>query len=80
MATPVVSGVAALIFAQHPEITAVQMRDILRDQVRMYDGLRVRRPGSGQFDVPVPFRDLSTTGGIVDLYSSLKLIYELANH
>ncbi len=70
MAAPVVSGVAALLMAYFPELTAVQVRDILLESVRKLPDLEVHRPGDGSM---VPFTTLSRTGGVVDAYAAVKL-------
>ena len=70
MAAPVVSGVAALLMAYFPELSAMQVRDILLESVRTLPDLEVRRPGDG---ATVKFATLSRTGGVVDAYAAVKL-------
>ncbi|WP_310572070.1 S8 family serine peptidase [Gemmatimonas sp.] len=70
MAAPVVSGVAALLMAYFPELTAMQVRDILLESVRKLPELEVRRPGDG---AKVKFTSLSRTGGVIDAYAAVKL-------
>ena len=70
MAAPVVSGVAALLMAYFPELSAMQVRDILLESVRTLPDLEVRRPGDGS---KVKFTTLSRTGGVVDAYAAVKL-------
>ncbi len=70
MAAPVVSGVAALLMAYFPELTAMQVRGILLESVRTLPDLEVRRPGDGS---RVKFSTLSRTGGVVDAYAAVKL-------
>ena len=70
MAAPVVSGVAALLMAYFPELSAMQVRDILLESVRTLPDLEVRRPGDGS---KVKFNTLSRTGGVVDAYAAVKL-------
>ena len=70
MAAPVVSGVAALLMAYFPELTAMQVRDILLESVRKLPELEVRRPGDGS---TVKFTTLSRTGGVIDAYAAVKL-------
>jgi cell wall-associated protease len=70
MAAPVVSGVAALLMAYFPELTAMQVRDILLESVRKLPELEVRRPGDGSM---VKFTTLSRTGGVIDAYAAVKL-------
>ena len=70
MAAPVVSGVAALLMAYFPELTALQVRDILLESVRKLPDLEVKRPGDGS---RVKFTSLSRTGGVIDAYAAVKL-------
>ena len=70
MAAPVVSGVAALLMAYFPELSALQVRDIVLESVRKLPDLEVRRPGDG---ATVKFTTLSRTGGVVDAYAAVKL-------
>ena len=75
MAAPVVSGVAALLMAYFPELSAMQVRDILLESVRTLPDLDVRRPGDGS---TVKFSTLSRTGGVVDAYAAVKLALQRA--
>ncbi len=70
MAAPVVSGVAALLMTYFPELSALQVRDILLESVRTLPNLDVRRPGDGS---KVKFSTLSRTGGVIDAYAAVKL-------
>jgi subtilisin family serine protease len=73
MASPVVAGVAALVMAYFPELTAAQVKRILLDSsTKITD--RVLRPGDGQM---VPFADLSRTGGIVNVYRALQMAQQM---
>jgi subtilisin family serine protease len=70
MAAPVVSGVAALLLAYFPELTPLQVRDILFASVRTLPDADVKRPGDGD---QVKFSTLSRTGGVIDAYAAVKL-------
>jgi subtilisin family serine protease len=70
MAAPVVSGVAALLMTYFPELSTLQVRDILLESVRTLPDLEVRRPGDG---ARVMFSTLSRTGGVIDAYAAVKL-------
>jgi subtilisin family serine protease len=74
MAAPVVSGVAALLMAYYPELSAAQVRDILLESATRHPGLRVIVPGPER--TRVPFTDLSTTGGVVNAYRAVRLAEE----
>ncbi len=70
MAAPVVSGVAALLMAYFPEMTAAQVRELILATVRTMPGQQVAKPGTqGEM---VPFSELSRTGGIIDAYAAVK--------
>ncbi|MEJ7646303.1 MAG: S8 family peptidase [Chryseolinea sp.] len=70
MASPVAAGVAALLWSYFPELTAKQVKQILKESTRKFDGLKVTRPGSTD---DVPFTSLSATGGLVNAYEAVKL-------
>lgn len=70
MACPATSGVAAILMSYFPDLTAQQVRDIIRQSTRKFDGLKVTVPG-GQEEVP--FNTLSETGGLVNAYEAVKL-------
>ncbi|OJW72860.1 MAG: hypothetical protein BGO59_08570 [Spirosoma sp. 48-14] len=73
MATPVVSGVAALLWSYFPSLTSAQIKDILLTSTSK-PNLEVNQPGSKQ---KVPFSTLSITGGIVNAYSAVKMALAL---
>lgn len=74
MAAPTVSGVAALILSQFPNLTAEELRSLLLEAARRHPELMVRKPaGRGQPAEMVPFASLTITGGIIDAYEALKL-------
>ncbi len=75
MAAPVVAGVAALVMAYYPELTAVQVKNILMETSTKPNRM-VYRPGS---ESPVPFSSLSVSGGIVNAYEALKRAEEIVN-
>lgn len=71
MAAPVVSGVAALLMAYYPDLTAAQVREIIIQSAVSYSDKDTTLPGSeGEL---VPFGDLSVTGSIVNVYEALKM-------
>jgi len=75
-AAPVVSGVAALIMAYHPDLTASDVRRILLESSTKLGDRMVARPG--EENNTIRFGDLSVTGGIVNAYAALKLAAERA--
>ncbi|MEK7414000.1 MAG: S8 family serine peptidase [Planctomycetota bacterium] len=72
MAAPTAAGVAALVWTQHPELSAVQLRRALIDNVRRYPGLRVVQPGSRS--TRVLFETLSASGGVIDAWQTLRAL------
>lgn len=69
MASPSAAGVAALLMSYFPELTAMQVKDILMKSTRKFDNLKVQKPGSGE---QVNFNDLSITGGLINAYEAVK--------
>ena len=74
MAAPVVSGVAALLMAYYPALSAKEVKDILLESAVSYKGQSVILPGSEAEEID--FGMLSTTGAIVNAYNALKLAEE----
>jgi cell wall-associated protease len=70
MACPAVAGVAALVMSYFPHLSATEVRQILIQSTRKFDGLKVTQPGT---DKVVPFKDLSISGGLVNAYEAVKL-------
>lgn len=75
-AAPVVSGIAALIMAYHPELSAADVRRVLLESSTKLGDRMVARPG--EENNTIRFGDLSVTGGIVNAYRALKLAAERA--
>jgi subtilisin family serine protease len=71
MAAPVVTGVAALLMAYHPDLTPADVRRILMESATRYADRSVARPGQGGGDVL--FGALSAAGGVVNAYEALRL-------
>lgn len=69
-ASPATAGVAALLMSYFPDLSAADVREILRQSTRKFDGLKVTRPGSSE---DVPFSGLSSTGGLVNAYEAVKM-------
>lgn len=74
MASPVVAGVAALVWSCYPNLTAVQVKDVLMKSVTKYKG-KVVLPGTESDKVK--FSDLSISGGVVNAEMALKLAAEI---
>ena len=69
MSCPTVTGVAALLMSYFPELTSLQILEIIKKSTRKFDGLRVRKPGGGKID----FRELTNTGGLINAYEAVKM-------
>ena len=70
-ASPVVTGVAALLMSYFPTLTAADVkRIILESSTKLGDEMVVRPGPDGQ---RVRFGDLSVTGGIVNVYNAVKM-------
>jgi subtilisin family serine protease len=72
MAAPVVTGLAALLMAYYPNLTAADVKRIILASATRHSDQKVLRPGGGE----VPFSELSATGGIVNAYNALKMAQE----
>jgi subtilisin family serine protease len=70
MASPVVAGVAATLMAYFPDLTAPQTKQIIMESATRYTQ-PVVRPGA-EHGEHVPFSDLSSTGGVVNLYAAVQ--------
>jgi cell wall-associated protease len=76
MAAPAVTGLAALLMAYFPNLTAIEAKKIILESVRKFNGLVVKKPGTEE---SVPFGQLSKTGGIVDAHGAVQLAMKLGN-
>lgn len=72
-ASPVTAGVAALVMAYFPDLTAADVRQILVDSAVRYADAEVGRPGDGE---TVRFGTLSVTGGVVNAAEAVRLAIE----
>ncbi len=54
----------------YPDLTADQVKSILKESTRKFDGLKVTKPGSAE---EVPFAQLSSSGGLVNAYEAVLL-------
>jgi subtilisin family serine protease len=79
MASPVTSGVAALLFSYFPDLTAAQVRDIILKSCIKYPTIEVAKPGTNKKTEAnvVPFGTLSITGGVVNAYEAVKMAEQL---
>jgi subtilisin family serine protease len=75
MAAPVVSGLAALLLAYYPTLTAADLKRIILASATRYTDQMVIRPGSSDGE-HVSFGSLSVTGGVVNAYAALHMAQE----
>jgi subtilisin family serine protease len=71
MAAPVVSGLAALIRSYYPQLTAVQVKDVILKSVVKINHKVTYKEGTKEKNIA--FEDLCKTGGIVNAYGALQL-------
>jgi subtilisin family serine protease len=73
MAAPEASGVAAILKGFFPELKAADLKIILVNSVRKYEGLKVQVKEEGQ---KVSFSSLSKSGGVIDIMRAYKYAQE----
>ena len=73
MAAPMVSGLAALLMAYYPSLSALDVRDIILNTATQRSTQEVSRPGNG---ATVAFGKLSRTGAIVNARAALQRAQE----
>lgn len=74
MAAPAVTGVAALLKAYFPNLTAAQLKKIIMDSTEKLVDLQVTKPDTKEI---VSFGSLSVTGGVVNAYNAVKMALEM---
>ncbi|GAB3201962.1 subtilisin family serine protease [Pontibacter aydingkolensis] len=72
-ASPVVSGVAALVWSYYPELTALELKDVLLQSSVKYPKLKVYYPTEEKSKKTTKFSTLSASGGVVNAFEALKL-------
>lgn len=75
MAAPMVSGLASLLMAYYPDLTAEQVRTIILETATSHRDAEVTRPGSSE---TVSFGELSRTGAVVNAYEAVKRAEEVS--
>lgn len=78
MASPVVSGLAAMILSYHPEFSPAEVRDIIMKSVVKVDK-KVRYTDEKGETVRVPLADLCVSGGVVNAYQAMLLADKYKN-
>lgn len=73
MASPAAAGVAALLMSYFPTLGANDIKNILINSSRKFDGLKVQKPGTKDM---VNFSELSQSGGLINAYEAVKMAKE----
>ncbi|MDX1446416.1 S8 family peptidase [Lishizhenia sp.] len=81
MASPMVAGAAAFLKSYFPELTMLQIKNILLETAKTYEDLEVIKPGASTRDLnnieTIAFSKLSVTGGTIDLLEATKAAKKL---
>jgi cell wall-associated protease len=72
MASPVVSGLAALILSYYPELKPSQVREIIMKSVTKVNH-KIKYKNERNENVRANFNEICVSGGIVNAYNALKL-------
>lgn len=75
MASPAVSGVAALLKSYFPSLTAKQIKSIILESTVKLAGQKVKVPGEKS---KVDFSELSNTAGVVNVYNAVKMAIQIS--
>lgn len=76
MASPVATGVATIIRAYFPELSAKEVKDILMASVTKYDKKVYVPSADGGKPSKDNFSNLSISGGVINAYNAVKLAIE----
>ncbi len=72
MASPVVAGLAALILSYYPELSPVQLKDIIVQSVSKVNH-KVKYKNKRDENVKALLSEISISGGVVNAYNALRL-------
>ena len=76
MASPVVAGIAAIIRSYYPNLTAVQVKDvIMRSVVKVNQKVKIKEEGE---TLRVKLSDICVSGGVVNAYNAIQLASQLS--
>jgi subtilisin family serine protease len=77
MAAPVAAGVAAVIMAYFPELSAAQVKEAIMKSVVKFPNTKIVKPGEAEGDDEktkmIDFSQLSMSGGLINVYEAVKL-------
>ena len=74
MASPEVSGIAAILKAYFPNLTAQQLKEVIVSSARQYPGLMVKIKDRSSKEL---FSNMSRSGGVIDMMNAYKKANEL---
>jgi subtilisin family serine protease len=75
---PVVTGLAALLMSYFPELSAIEIKNIILASTVTYKN-KVYLPGYSEENKKIKFKKLSKTGGIVNAEKAVKMAISLSN-
>jgi cell wall-associated protease len=75
LASPMVSGTAALIWSYYPDLTAVEVKQIILNSGTSYN-INVSVPGTD--GKKVPFSELSKSGKVLNVYNAMTLAKDIS--
>jgi subtilisin family serine protease len=76
MASPVVAGLAALVWSYYPNLTPQQVKQVIEKSAAKVTA-PVKNPETGKEE---PLSELSVTGGVVNAYEAMKLAATLSGN
>ena len=80
LASPIVSGVAALVWSHYPDLSARELKEVLLNSVTKVKRPKVITPSDDSAKPSkTKFAHLSSSGGIVNAYQAMKLAESLSN-
>lgn len=71
-ASPIAAGVAALVWSHYPDMTAVQLKELLMETSTNYKKVKVQRPTNLDKKKKVKFKTLSVSGGVINAFKALE--------
>ncbi|MEZ4816031.1 MAG: S8 family serine peptidase [Bdellovibrionota bacterium] len=77
MASPAFAGAAALIWSMKPDLTAAEVKELLLENGRTYDGLMVNIPSETGPIGQTLFANLSITGKVANALSTMLALLEM---
>lgn len=80
MASPVVTGLAAMLMSYYPTLNSQQIKEIITKSVVKIDAKVLRPEDESGKKKEVKFSKLSSSGGIVNAYKAVKMAEEMTNH